>query len=221
MIPLSARIRRLASVIVGLVALHGCASHRVEPLSAAGGGPVAVRPGREGLVVGVPRGGRTGDTGAMAAEIARRTGFGLVVGAGSPLPGGVYEQGVLEAAQGPLRFYAEIHDDGRRPGCTGQIDIVTAGVGLELALRLRALAELIRDAYLRGNREVPLLGVLVRPLDPLAAHGPRPAGEVALRRSERALQITLPACPRPDWRDTYTAVLSDFLAEAAVLSGGR
>ena len=68
----------------------------------------------------------------------------------------LYEQRVLEAAQGPLRFYAEIHGNNRAQ-CAGQIEIATVGVDRELALRLRALAELIRDAHLRAHREIQTL----------------------------------------------------------------
>src|SRR2546422_5366181 len=58
-----------------------------------------------------------------------------------------YEALVREAARGPLRFLAEIHGNNHRDAA-GRIEIATVGVDRELAFRLRALLELIRDAHL-------------------------------------------------------------------------
>lgn len=222
MIPRSPHIRRLASVLAGALILAGCAARLAEPVGArvasprpASGSAIAARPGRPGFVVAAPRGRSDRTTDDMAEEIARRTGFGLVVARDTRLePGGpAYEQRVLEAARGPLRFYAEIDDNDRRE-CAGPIEIATVGVDRELALRLRTLAELIRDAYLRTNREVQRLDVLVEPADSVAHRG-------ILRLPPRGLHIELPRCARRDWRETYTAILADFLAQAVSLPIGR
>jgi hypothetical protein len=254
MIRLSARIRRLASVSTGIVLLSGCAAHRVEDPFAVAGGLFAARPGRVGFVVAAPCGPDDVNSGHLAAEIARRTGFGLVVASELSLPAGGspragchsqvnrpleglperppsaqgstgtvsdrYEQRVLEAAQGPLRFYAEIRGS-NRTACAGQLSIATVGVDHELALRLRALAALIQDAHVRANGEMSKLDVVIEPVDPVTA---RPSGagvEGVLRRAERGLQIQLPQCARRDWRDAYTAILSDFLAQAVMLTADR
>ncbi len=257
MIRLSPRFRRLASVSAGIVTLYGCATQRVDVLSTAAGSHIAVRPGRSGFVVAAPHATSDVYTGDMAAEIARRTGFGLVVASGfsvedngqrhpgrryqvnRPLEGvpgrpaaehepteaarlvyEIYEQRVREAAQGPLRLYAEIHGNNRQE-CAGQIEIATVGVDRELALRLRALAELIRDAHLRANREVQRLDVLIEPVDPVTYRASGAKRDGILRVPERALHIELPKCARRDWRDTYTSILADFLAQAVTLSAGR
>lgn len=165
-----------------------------------------MRAGRPGFVVAAPR--DPAATGEIAAEIARRTGFGLVL---APTPTDrarqIDERGLHEAAQGPLRFYAEIHRGGSRP-CAGRLAIGTVGVDAEGARRLRALAELIRDAHLRGNPDVQRLDVSVAPAEPASAL----PGEVA-----QALEIELPRCARQDFRETYTAVLADFLTQAVLL----
>jgi len=202
------RIQRLASVASGALVLYGCAAPAVDLPSAPARGHAGARPGRPGFVVAAPHGGRDVDTDDIAVEIARRTGFGLVV---APAFGpDAYETRVLEASQGPLRFYAEIRGNDRRD-CAGQIEIATVGVDRDLALRLRALAELIRDAHLRAHRHVQRLDVLVEP-------GTR---DGILRLPQRALQIELPACARRDWRETYAAILADFLAQAVTLPPGR
>lgn len=254
MIRLSARIRRLASVSTGIALLSGCATHRVEDPFAVAGGPFAARPGRVGFVVAAPCGADDVDSGHLAAEIARRTGFGLVVAsersrpAGGSPPAGChspvkpplaglperppsahgstgtisdrYGQRVLEAAQGPLRFYAEIRGSSRT-ACAGQLSIATVGVDHELARRLQALAALIQDAHLRANGEISRLDVLIEPIDPVTAQPSGARSEGILRLAERGLQIELPRCGRRDWRDAYTAILSDFLAQAVMLTADR
>ena len=218
MIQPSRRTRRLVSVAAGALVLCGCAGQPVDVTSPARP-QIAARPGRPGFVVAAPDGRR--DIDDMAVEIARRTGFGLVVATGfSRDAEGAYARRVLEAAQGPLRFYAEIHGADRAE-CTGQIEIATVGIDRELALRLRTLAELIRDAHLRTNREVQRLDVLIEPADVVMAGTPGVSRDPILRLPQRALQIELPRCARRDWRETYTAILADFLAQAVTLPVGR
>jgi hypothetical protein len=257
MIQLSSRIRRTASVASGLVVIYGCAAHPVDLSAGPGRGHIAARPGRPGFVVAAPHGSSDRHTGDIAAEIARRTGFGLVVATGfaveadsrerpgrryqvnRPLEGvpgrptgeqmateearqvyEAYERRVREAAQGPLRFYAEIHGNNRRE-CAGQIEIATVGVDHEVALRLRALAELIRDAHLRNNREIQRLDVLLEGVDPVTYHASGAKRDGILRLPERGLHIELPRCARRDWREAYTTILADFLLQASTLPAGR
>jgi len=204
MIRLSPRICRLASVGAGLVTLYGCATHRAEVPSTTAAPHITVRPGRMGLVVAAAPATSDVDSGAMAAEIARRTGFGLVV----TVPGRwiaestetarvvaeTYERSVREAAQGPLRFYAEIHGNARQQ-CAGQLEIATVGVDR--------------------------LDLLVEPVDAVTDRVSGAGRDGILRLPERALQIELPRCARRDWHDTYTSILADFLAQAVILSAGR
>jgi hypothetical protein len=131
-----------------------------------------------------------------------------------------YEQRVREVAQGPLVFYAEIHGNNHRDA-VNQIEIATVGVDRDEALRLRALFELIRDAHLRANREAPRFEILVEPANPVryAASGAKRDG--ILRLPQRALHIELPKAARTDWRETYIAILADFLVQAVPLPAGK
>jgi hypothetical protein len=169
------------------------------------------------MIVAAPGGPADVRTDQIAAEIARRTGFGLVVEDSRPACGG-YEQRVREVAQGPLRFYAEIYGTNQRESAS-RIEIATVGVDREYAARLRTLAELIRDAYLRGHAGAPRLDVLVAPADTVRGDAARRAG--VLRLPDRALQIELPRVARIEFRELYTAILSDFLAQAVTLPVGR
>jgi hypothetical protein len=255
MIP--SRLRRLASVAAGPLVLFGCATQTVEFPSETARGHISARLGRPGFVVAAPHGTTDVRTGDIAAEIARRTGFGLVVASGFSLEGDTrespgrryqenrplegtpgrppseerateaarrvyeaYETRVREIAQGPLRFYTEIHGN-NRPESANRIEIATVGIDREYAQRLRALAELIRDAHLRGRRDVPRLEVAVEPADTVfyAATGAKRDG--ILRVPERGLHIELPRAARQDFRELYTAILADFVAQAVTVPRGR
>jgi hypothetical protein len=217
-------------VTAGALLAHGCAAPvvdspvvvarpappaavpppRVAPPPAIPAPPAPSTPAvRPGLVVA-----GDGGTGEIAAEIARRTGFGLVVGRPADAAD-AYAARVREAARGPLRFYAEIHGGDRQP-CGGPLEIATVGVDPERALRLRTLAELIRDAHLRVSPEVPRLDVQVEPADDAAAARAR-----RLPRPGAALHIALPGCAGRGFRETYTAILADFLVQAVQLPEGR
>lgn len=251
------RLRRLASVAAAPLVLFGCATQTVEFPTQAPRGDIAVKPGRPGLVVAAPHGSSDAQTGEIAAGMARRTGFGLVVATGFNLeadtresparryqvnrpfegtPGRpqaeetasegarrvyeTYERRVRETAQGPVRFYAEIHGNNRRESAN-RIEIATVGIDREYAQRLRALCELIRDAHLRAHAGAPRLEVLVEPADAIfyTASGAKRYG--ILRVPERALHIELPRAARVEFREVYTAILADFVSQAVTLPRGR
>jgi hypothetical protein len=131
-----------------------------------------------------------------------------------------YVRRVREAAQGPLQFYVEIHGNDRAE-TAARIEIATVGVDGELALRLRALGELIRDAHVRAHPHIAALAILVEPADRIVytAAAAKRHGILALPR--QALHIELPRIARVEYADVYTAVLADFLAQAAVLPAGE
>jgi hypothetical protein len=245
------------SLAIGAFVASGCASSATLPELEGLPGKISGQLGRRGVVVAAPHGNSDARTGEMAAEIGRRTGFGVVVATGFSLPpdtrepqgrryqvnrpfegtpGGraaddvpsdrarqiylAYEQRVREVAQGPLLFYAEIHGNNQRDAMN-QIEIATVGVDRDEALRLRTLLELIRDAHLRADREAPRLSILVEPANPVryAASGAKRDG--ILRLPQRALHIELPKAARTDWRATYVAILSEFLAQAVPPATGK
>jgi len=242
---------------IGSVVASGCATSGSLPGLEGLPGKISGQVGRRGVVIAAPHGNSDARTGEMAAELGRRTGFGVVIATGFNLepdtrerpgrryqvnrpfegtPGRpasedvasegarqvyrAYEQRVREVAQGPLVFYAEIHGNNHRDA-VNQIEIATVGVDRDEALRLRALFELLRDAHLRANREAPRLEILVEPANPVryAASGAKRDG--ILRLPQRALHIELPEAARTDWRETYIAILADFLVQAVSLPAGK
>ena len=64
--------------ILALLA-QGCAALRVEPESLPSPGPLLAWKGRPGVVIGAPHGASDAETDRISRELARRTGFGLVV----------------------------------------------------------------------------------------------------------------------------------------------
>jgi hypothetical protein len=131
-----------------------------------------------------------------------------------------YVRRVSDVAQGPLLFYVEIHGNSR-PQTAGHIEIATVGVDRELALRLRTLAEMIRDAHVRAHPEVVRLDILVEPADPVfhTASGARRDGILTLPL--QALHIELPTAARVEFAGVYTSILADFLGQAVALPPGR
>ena len=239
------------------VVVSGCATSGTLPDLEGLPGKIAGQAGRRGVVIAAPHGSSDARTGEIAAELGRRTGFGVVVATGfslepdtrerpgrryqvnRPLEGTpgrppseevasararevyqAYEHRVRDVAQGPLIFYAEIHGNSHRDA-VNQIEIATVGVDRDEALRLRTLLELIRDAHLRANRAAPRFEILVEPANPVryAASGAKRDG--ILRLAQRGLHIELPKAARTDCRETYIAILADFLVQAVPSSAGK
>ena len=118
--------------------------------------------------------------------------------------------------EGPLAFYVEIHGNNRREAAQ-RIEIATVGTDRNDALRLKTLLELIRDAHRRARPGSQRLDVLVEPADPVmyGASGAKRVG--ILRLPAQALHIELPKTARVEGREVYTAILADFLTQAATL----
>ncbi len=208
--------RALSAASLPLV-LYGCVAQPVVLETGAPRGDITVRPGRAGFVVAAPHASSDSRTADIAAAIAQRTGFALVVATGPPAV--AYEQRVQEAAQGRLGFYVEIHGS-RQHDAAARIEVATVGMDAEFTQRLRALLELIRDAHVRARPGTPRLAVLM----PAATTFSAPA---AMRRDgvpellTRALRVELPTVARTEARDAYTAILAEFLTQAATLPAGR
>jgi hypothetical protein len=76
---------RAGSVLALSLVLGSCAAPVIVADPGPGVGGITVRPGRAGVVVAAPHGSSDTHTADLAAEIARRTGFGLVIATGFAL----------------------------------------------------------------------------------------------------------------------------------------
>ena len=83
-------MRRLLRGVAFLAILApGCAAVRIEPeVPVRPAGPLASQKGRPGLVIGAPHGRSDAGTDRISVELARRTGFGLVVATYADLDSG-------------------------------------------------------------------------------------------------------------------------------------
>jgi hypothetical protein len=203
-------------LLVGLAVLvQGCAGlvggrESAETVPEAGGFQVVQ--GRPGIVIGVP--GTGADTGAdrIGLDLARLTGFGVVVATSRRLDA-AYGRHVGEAARGPLELYVEVRgdEDAER---AGRVEIATVGLDREETWRLKTLFELIRDARVDG-RAAPRLEVRVEPPDPRPATASAAPPFGASVSPRRALRIELPRLARTTHREIYTELLGDFLVQSA------
>jgi hypothetical protein len=76
------RLPAFASAATASVILIGCTTRPVVLDGALVSGQISTRLGRPGVVVAAPHGTSDAGSGEIAAEVARRTGFGLVVAMG-------------------------------------------------------------------------------------------------------------------------------------------
>lgn len=83
---------RLASVAAASLVLYGCAAQPVSLEPERPRGYIATKAGRPGAVIGAPHGSSDANTGEIAAELARRTGFGLVIASGFALESNTRER---------------------------------------------------------------------------------------------------------------------------------
>src|ERR671931_1052478 len=75
-------LARLLSVVTGPLILYGCATRTVVFDAETRQGAIGAQPGRSGLVVAAPHGSSDVGTADMAADLGRRTGFGVVIATG-------------------------------------------------------------------------------------------------------------------------------------------
>jgi hypothetical protein len=214
-----------------------------------GQGTFNVRKGRPGYVIGAPHGTTDTATDLIGLDLARTTGFGVVVATGfgkldsegrrynvnRPTEGvageppntegetaaarrvyDAYGRSVADAAQGPLRFYVEIHGNVHQD-TAGRVEIATVGISRDEAWRLKTLLELVRDAHLRGQPDAPKLEIFVEPVDTLRYGASASKAGGLLGSSEKSLHIELPKSARTSYREVYTAMLGDFLTQWADL----
>ena len=166
------------------------------------------------------------ETDALARELARRTGFGLVVAQSGarqqssedgPAAFKAYQRLVADAAQGPLRLYVEIGSDGDRPSAE-RVRVATIGLSPDDAWRLQTLFELIRDARVqKPTRRFEML-VESRTASLQTVPVSAPAGALS---AQRALRIDLPRAALTTYRAVYTNVLAAFLTESATFLVAR
>ena len=129
---------------------------------------------------------------------------------------GAYRGHVSEAARGALVLYVEVHGNVHKDSA-GRVEIATVGISREDAWRLKTLLEVIRDAHTGGADGVPRLEIWMDGLDPVRYSASAAKRVGMLSTATRALHIELPRVARTTYRQTYTGILAEFLAQSAPL----
>lgn len=239
----------LSSGCAGLITGKEPAETTEAPPARTASGQVHAEKGRAGLVIAAPHGTSDAATDVIGRDLAKQSGFGLVVATGyshldaegrrynvnrptEGVPGAAarlevataparrvyetYRRRVTEAAQGPLRLYVEVHGNARAESA-GRLEIATVGVSRDDAWRLKTLLELIRDARLPADGDVPRLDVWMEPIDSLwyTASAAKQSG--LMGQTTLAMHIEMPRAARTTYREVYTTVLADFLIQSAAL----
>jgi hypothetical protein len=124
---------------------------------------------------------------------------------------GRFQDAVVRASGGPLRFYVDVHQSASEE----HIDVATVGITREEAEAIRATYNQVRDRVLSRRTNMPRVNLLIEPLDKVkfTALGAKNLG--ILRLAERGLHIELPAhriLYSAGFRRTYTEILAEWIA---------
>jgi hypothetical protein len=200
------------------------------------------------MVVAAPHGTSDPRTAEIAEEVARRTGFGLVIATGFALapetPGGPARRYQVNrplegvpgrppdqevATEGARRVY-QAYEGRVRDAAQGPVAFyaeIHGNIRQESAGRIEIATVGIDEgqarklrALLELIRDAHLQGTPAAPrLEVLIE--PADPGLGILRLPARALHVELPHAARQEWRHVYAAILAEFLREAVALRSSR
>jgi hypothetical protein len=117
---------------------------------------------------------------------------------------------VIEAAQGHLDLYIDIHQNGRAPN----IEVATVGVSEPQARLIKKTFREIRDLHLRDQPLAARIDLAIEPLDKIEIGAWAAKAEGILSAAKRSLHFELPAAPmlgQSDTRAIYTLILTEMV----------
>lgn len=129
-----------------------------------------------------------------------------------------YKDLVIEASQGDLGLYFDIHGY----GTNNVIQIATVGVWLEQARKIKAAYREIRDEALKLDPHVAAVDLVIEPLDHVEIGAWDAKATGILGAARKSLHFELPingVLGSRASRDFYTRILGDLLKRAAVILG--
>ena len=215
------------------------------PRAAVPGGAVQVERGRPGLVIAAPHGTSDTATDVMGRELAKLTGFGLVVVTGygnldaqgrrynvnRPTEGVPGTAARLEVETEPARQLYQAYRRQVTEAAQGPVRLYVELHGngrkeSEGRLEIATVGVGRDDAWrlktllelIRDSRlspETPSLEVWVESLDPLWYTASAAKQSGLLGQVPLALHIEIPRAARTTHREAYTTVLADFLIQSA------
>lgn len=128
-----------------------------------------------------------------------------------------FRQAVLTSAEGSLRLYIDIHQNGRQQN----IEVATVGISKEQALTIKKEYHQVRDRVLRSNPDVEAVDLVIEPIDSvdIGAWAAKASGILSV--AHRSLHFELPAyrvLRSSRSREAYTQILAALLERTADLT---
>ncbi|MGH7828128.1 MAG: hypothetical protein ACREQ7_23475 [Candidatus Binatia bacterium] len=126
-----------------------------------------------------------------------------------------YKALVMEAANGDLDLYLDIHGY----GTNSVIQVATVGVRSEQARKIKAAYREIRDQTLKHHPRIEPVDLLIEPLDHIEIGAWNAKATGILSVAQKSLHFELPidgVLGRRASRDVYTRILGDLLRMAVV-----
>jgi hypothetical protein len=124
-----------------------------------------------------------------------------------------FRKTVLEAAQGNLDLYFDIHQNGG-----SLIEVATVGISPEEARQIKNSYRALRDQALAERPEIALVDLAIEPLDEIEVGASAAKANGILAVAKKSLHFELPAyeimASEPQ-RKLYTSVLSNLISRVA------
>jgi hypothetical protein len=125
-----------------------------------------------------------------------------------------YNEAVLEASQGEVNLYIDIHQNGRQ----GDIEVATLGISKEEARFIKNHYRQVRDQVLKSTPGVASVDLLIEPLDSVEIGAWAAKAEGILGVAKKSLHFEFPlqsTLGSPKTRDAYKDILILLLARIA------
>jgi hypothetical protein len=127
-----------------------------------------------------------------------------------------FKEVVLEASQGELELYIDVHQNGRQKN----IEVATVGISSEQARAIKKMYREIRDRSLKNVSGPVPVDLLIEPIDPIEIGAWPAKAEGILGVAKKSLHFELPlysTLSRAQARRAYTRVLSDLINRISLL----
>ena len=127
-----------------------------------------------------------------------------------------FKEVVLEASQGELELYIDVHQNGRQKN----IEVATVGISSEHARAIKKMYREIRDRSLKNISGRAPVDLLIEPIDPIEIGAWPAKAEGILGAAKKSLHFELPLYGTLDTaqaRDAYTRILGDLINQIPLL----
>lgn len=128
-----------------------------------------------------------------------------------------FRNSVLQAAQGRLNLYFDIHQNGGQ-----RIEVATVGLSKEEARFIKESYRELRDRALAGRPDIAVVDLAIEPLDNLEVGAWAAKTNGILRLAKKSLHFELPAdgvMGTESHREIYTAILTELLGRVVEQMG--